>query len=522
MQLFFKTILVFVSSAISIAGFTSESLSADDYELRRVARERKRRLVFHSDGVSMNPEKQYLEANASVLPHLPGTQTDACTYSLIHQFPVTRLYRTTVGIEHPPGIIEKLYGNGPDGLQQYIEYCRENGFEAFWAMRTNDTHDATNDEHGQRRLQSNSWKLENFQLLVGDRNSRPPFAGWTAYDYAESEVRDKVFEVLKEVSTNYEVDGIVLDFFRHLPTFKSTAWGGVATQDECEKLTSLLRRTRGMLDKVGADRGRPILLSVRTPDGLDYCRALGIDVEQWMKEGLIDIWIATGYFRLQDWEKTVEIGHKYDVQVWASMDESRVVGRDNRNSLEVYRARIMNAWRAGVDAVWMFNFFYYPDDPQFRLLFEAGSINTLALKNKTYVADGRGKYFAKLFLKDGESYISRPTYFSPRYPEALGKGETNIVNIQVGDDIQGAIENGYTPLVLLKLQTETQAADNCDVSINGNRLKQWQSEENWTVFFVDPALIECGSNQISIAGQSDLRDEINLRDLQLTINYKQD
>ena len=63
----------------------------------------------------MGPQHRGLfEPNAPpcLLPELPGTQTDACTYSLTHQFSVARLYRSEVAREWPPGIIQKMYGDG--------------------------------------------------------------------------------------------------------------------------------------------------------------------------------------------------------------------------------------------------------------------------------------------------------------------------------------------------------------------------------------------------------------------------
>ena len=77
--------------------------------------------------------------------------------------------------------------------------------------------------------------------------------------------------------------------------FKSTAWGGEASDEERAMMTGLFRQVRQMMDEVGAQRGRPILLAVRTPDAPAYSRALGLDVEQSMKEELIDIWICLLY-----------------------------------------------------------------------------------------------------------------------------------------------------------------------------------------------------------------------------------
>ena len=86
------------------------------------------------------------------------------------------------------------------------------------------------------------------------------------------------------------------------------------------------------------------MMSVRTPDSPGYCKGLGLDIETWMKEDLIDVWVATGYFRLREWTDIVKTARKYDVPVWASMSESRIEPRPLHNAPEAYRARAMNMW----------------------------------------------------------------------------------------------------------------------------------------------------------------------------------
>ena len=517
-RLLLLTVMILTAVPVRAAEVTLQEIR----QLRHEAARRKRRIVVHSDGVSMDPKKRFLEPGNCVLPYLPGTQTDACTYSLIHQFPVVRLYRSKVGQEWPPGIIEKMYGDGPDGLEIYIDFCRKNNYEAFWAMRTNDTHDAGGDAHGLRRWNSNKWKQAHPEYLVASReNHHTPYGRWSAYDYAHPEVREKVFRVLEEVCRNYEVDGLLLDFFRHLPTLKSTVSGGEAGEDELAMITSLFCRTREMMDQIGAKRGRPILLAVRTPDSLGYCRALGLDLQRWMKEKLIDIWIVTGYFRLQEWHETVKIGHQHGVPVWASMDESRVQGRDERNSLEAYRARVTNAFGAGVDAVWLFNFFYYPKDPQFKLLTEAGDPATLAHTDKMYVADARGQDYAGYYLKGGKRFFTRPPSFSPKHPVRLETGKPQTVNLLVGDDVQSARAEGFAPRITLAIQASPGSGrDDLLVQFNGQTLADPLRRDTWVDYAVKAAAVKQGTNRIEIARGSGSTAEPILRDLQLRIKYK--
>lgn len=497
---------------------TLEQVRKQRYE----AAHRPRRLVFHSDGVAMNPAHAYHEPTPSVIPHLPGTQTDACTYSLIHQFPVVRLYRSKVGQEWPAGITEKLFGKaGPDGLDEYIAFCRKNNYEAFWAMRTNDTHDATTDAHGEERWKSNLWKQSHPGLLIGRRGDpHPPFGNTTAFDYAHAEVRDKVFEVVSEIAQNYPVDGLLLDFFRHLPTFKSTALGRKeATDEERASLTVLMRRLRDMRDKRGMVTGKPMLLAVRTPDTFEYSRALGLDLETWMKEGLIDIWITSGYFRLTEWSDIVKLAHSHDMPVWASTDESRVKDRENKNSVEAYRARIMNMRRAGVDVVWVFNYFFFPGSPEFQLLKEAGSIETLAFTDKLYVPDDLGPKYASLYLTDGLSYVRRQKLFAPTEPEVLKHGQSREIELRVGDDLSAAASHGFDASAALRLQVDTVPGD-FQVVLNGRVLQRVSSRDGWLEYGLEPRSVKLGINRITIRRGDGAGDDTILKDLQLPITYR--
>ena len=347
-----------------------------------------------------------------------------------------------------------------------------------------------------------------------------PYGNTTAFDYAQDAVREKVFSLASEVAENYPVDGLVLDFFRHLPTFKSTALGAkTASDEERAKLTALMRQLRDMRDKRGIQTGRPVLLAARTPDTFEYARALGLDLETWMKEGLIDIWITSGYFRLTEWEDIVKLAHAHDMPVWAATDESRVKDRENKNSLEAYRARIMNMRRAGVDAIWVFNYFFFPGSREFQLLKEAGSIETLAFTDKLYVPDDLGPKYAGLYLADGLSYVKRQKLFAPTEPETLKRGQSREVEMRVGDDVASAAAQGYEATAMLRLQADG-VSDDLKVEWNGQSLTRSSTREGWIDFAVEPAVVKVGVNRITIRRGDGAEGDLTLKDLQLPIVYR--
>ncbi len=74
--------------------------------------------------------------------------------------------------------------------------------------------------------------------------------------------------------------------------------GGLVRQEHCDKMTALLRRIRTMTEQIGFKRKRPLLIAIRIPDSVGYCRALGINLIQWLEEDLVDIITGGGYFKL--------------------------------------------------------------------------------------------------------------------------------------------------------------------------------------------------------------------------------
>lgn len=79
-----------------------------------------------------------------------------------------------------------------------------------------------------------------------------------ALDFGRSEVRDHVFRLIDEAVRRYDCNGLELDFNRSPTFFKD------GTSDErVIKMNSLVERVRKLLDDVGRERGRRLVLAVR-------------------------------------------------------------------------------------------------------------------------------------------------------------------------------------------------------------------------------------------------------------------
>ncbi len=101
-------------------------------------------------------------------------------------------------------------------------------------------------------------------------------------DFTFDEVRQFLFEVMEELVSCFDVDGIEM-------TFREEMYFPVPHgKERAPLMTDLVRRLRAMLDEHSQGRGRRIQLGARVHARLEECLCLGLDVATWIAEGLID------------------------------------------------------------------------------------------------------------------------------------------------------------------------------------------------------------------------------------------
>ncbi|MBQ8587790.1 MAG: family 10 glycosylhydrolase, partial [Clostridia bacterium] len=173
---------------------------------------------------------------------------------------------------------------GRDSLQTIIDYGDNHDIEVFWSMRMNDTHDM---RYGEQWL--DPWKLEHMDCLFSrkattEEELRYGVQFWSAVDYGRPEVRQKTYNIIKDTVTRYDVDGIQMDFTRMPIYFKDVALNGIASEKNLDDMNNLVRSIRYMMNAVSVERNKPLMLSIIVPDSMAYCKALGLDIETWLKE----------------------------------------------------------------------------------------------------------------------------------------------------------------------------------------------------------------------------------------------
>jgi hypothetical protein len=488
-------------------GLTLEALRAQRRELAF----KRRGLIMNNDGcdVLYYPKDKPLSAEAFLEQRttpLADTQVGTIAYCSIssgfsfftHDTKLgTRLERQSGDYGILPGtrnIAKELCDQGADCLKLVVDYAHAHRLEAFWSMRMNDTHDADY-RPDKPYLLYPPLKEQHPEWLVGDPVKRTPHGRWSSVNYAVPEIRDLAFSYIDEVCRTYDVDGIELDFFRHLCYFPSTANGGVASDAERELMTDLMRRVRTMTEAIGLRRGRPILVAIRVPDSVGFSRDLGFDLERWFGDGLVDILITTCYFQLNPWPVSVELGHRYGIAVYPCLSDSRVLGesRFRRRSSESLRGRAANAWLAGPDGLHLFNEF----NPKASFWSELGSVETLVGKDKLFFVTVRDGNPAS-YLAGGGKYSTLPV-LTPEHPLALEPEATAPVDLLLGEDIAAASAAGLVPQATLHIRTLGLAdPSRLSAACNGTALAAPTPQDDWLDFPLPPSALIRGSNRFAL------------------------
>jgi hypothetical protein len=243
--------------------------------------------------------------------------------------------------------LKAFFDNGVDPYAVMLAETKRRGREALLTFRMNDDHG--NDFLRTQFLTDHpDWRLGTVQ-----------YQGKGALDFARDEVRDYTFRLIEEAVRRYDSDGIELDFNRFPVFFKDGS-----TEERVTKMNSLVERVRKILDEVGRERKRRLILSVRppsnkgsTPPTPETARKLGCDVPAWAKNGWIDFVAVSeflferGDLPIDKWKQAIP-----NIPVYGGIECTRGGGKKTLTADE-YRGAARQLAKNGADGVYLFNFF---------------------------------------------------------------------------------------------------------------------------------------------------------------------
>jgi len=492
---------------------------------RKQAAHRTRRIILNNDGNDGRTSPDEPRTHENFLRQrttaLAGSQVDAIFYCTgLFNLYTHHSKETEPRIYREKDVVEwgwELGNQGPDSLETMVQFGHQHGMEVFWSMRMNDCHDSTMP----RNL--SQWKKDHPQCLMGKKGVRFKAGGnrWSALNYAVPETRDKVLRILTDVATRYDVDGLELDFFRSPIYFLPQMHGQPVTQEHCDMMTDLLRRVRRMADEQAVRRGRPMLIAVRVPDSVEFARAMGLDLVRWLEEDLVDLMAVTCLFRLNPWETSVALGHKHGVPVYASLSESRFKDEEAkalRHTEPCYRGRALEAWAAGMDGIYMFNF----DDVQSELWKELGDPEKLLAREHVYTTGYTTVYGANSWLANGTRFLNLPAPL-PERPMTLKPGGSATVELRTGPPPPSNPREGRTPRVTASLRFQRAPEDPTvlQVELNGHALGVGEFSGGWLEYSVEPEWMQEGVNRFELRLVPSEKSGLVVRDLVLAVKPRE-
>jgi hypothetical protein len=243
--------------------------------------------------------------------------------------------------------LRAFFERGVDPYAIMLSETKRRGREALLTFRMND-------DHGDDFLRT-KFMVDNPDWRLGTERYR----GKGAMDFGRDEVRDHTFQLIEEAVRRYDCDGIELDFNRFPNFFKSGS-----TEERIARMSALVERVRKMLNAVGRERSRRLVLAVRVPSNYGSvrptpttARQLGCDVPAWVRHGWIDFVTVSAFLFERDdlpigsWKQAITT-----VPVYGGIECTKGSGRPNLTADEYHRAAAERI-KAGADGVYLFNFF---------------------------------------------------------------------------------------------------------------------------------------------------------------------
>lgn len=540
-----KTCVCLLSAAALFAG-CSHSRNAAFEKMRAEMLARERPVVYNTDGCDMLYYPKNLPVTPEGFTSLRLKHTLGTTISTISYCPLASCFAhfcllkagdpftnsvEAAGHENDYNATLAFDRIGHDCLEMALAFSRTNGFERFMSIRMNDSHDCCSVEDLKAKRYPaffSVFKREHPEYLMCDplkgEQLAKGIAQWTCVDFSHEEVRAKVRQFVGQFCEHYDIEGMELDFCRHLLYFRNVAMGGVASDEERELMNQLMRDIRAITDKYGRQRGKPILLTARMPDSVAFCHDIGLDLTQWLKDRSLDALIGGCYFNFNDLKQTADFVHGYGAKFYASIDESRIPGTAKRLKLPIipgrdskanYTARFAAAMSAGCDGVYLFNLEfgrlndYLKVDPR-----ETDGLDKIYFATER----GRGGYEPTHYLVDGYRHMNLP-YIDPAAREERRQRVSAPFdfNLRIGDDFAKAAAKGLKPKVTVMALTDAKTEQDAALSMNGVKLKQAAFADGLFTYEADPAVVKRGLNAFTLSPVEGR--QLMFRDFAVKIEY---
>jgi hypothetical protein len=425
-----------------------------------------------------------------------------------------------------------------DPWKMAVEAAHAAGMQYWVSMRFNDLH-----PKGYAWLSRFKYEHPEYELgkKCGSGLHSPGSAEsehCTGVNFAIPQVREHRLALIEEVCSRYNVEGFEWDFLRHpghhFPAFSQGR----------QILTDYMRRVRTTLQKIGERRGRALGFGIRVPATLEKCHRIGLDVASWISERLVDYVSPAPYADTATdfpFDTFVSLTQRTQCRIYACPSDCYGPGRHQYPSSEVLRAGALNAWKKGVDGIYLYNF-HHPtiyNDSMTEVLHQLDLQASLQFHDKQYVVTGP---YTTLKYPNFTSVFEAYSYQLPMKLSEQSSKPNPAISFEVGDDLTTAKRRGILASITLELGVFGYTSeDRMEFKLNGRILpgnphvqlhpEDYRTRPDWYAYRgnlllnydLDVEWIQSGRNQLDVAlkrRNPRLSSDLVLQNLALTIRYR--
>lgn len=431
------------------------------------------RLMFYNDGrhpliYMYEPPIQPEEYEAAV-DELLGTPVEALMFclgdgrTLLHDTQVGELWGHNYK-KWPHLIFRRAHQNakelirrGHDPLRLLCDRARQQGLLLYPTL-------LVQQGRGPREVdvRCSEFRFNNAHLEIGAQGGiDPDHRSFSCLDFSHKEVRQERFAVVKEVIDRYPIDGFELQL-----NYQPYYFRPEAVDEGRALLTEWIADIHRALKKSGPDRE----LAIRVPASLEGCMQAGLDVEAWLKEGIVDVLIGQAYSgpelldSMVDFRPLVAAAQGSGCRVHAALQSHIDSDRLAEASIEMLRAAACNYWAQGVDGLYLAHWFgNWPYEASFyEKLREVMHPEVMAPKDKIYfLSTETGRYPGP---EPGPG-------MGRQLPAPLDAGDRVKLDLDISDDVRRWHKAGRVHEVLLRIRVANcTERDRLDFSLNGRPL----------------------------------------------------
>jgi hypothetical protein len=277
---------------------------------------------------------------------------------------------------------------------------------------------------------------------------------------------------LRELVEKYNLDGVQVDFARHVPALPpGHQW------EQREQATAFMRSMRAMLMEVETKKNHPLLLSAKVPRNLEGCKKDGFDVWTWGKEQLVDeLTLGSRSMDVDVNGFRVAVGPR--VRLHPCFDDHHATDGYRSAPIEYLRGVFANWWEQGANGITTFNFAVAPPEraqqvgdalaplTHQQVYHEGGSLASMERKDKVFAVERRGGYpWAEGFFNRNDT--------APLPVQLANDGRPNGFRLRIAES--HAVVKASMQVVLYG----SIAGDDLEVSCNDVVLKLAQDNPTW-------------------------------------------